>query len=206
MILYKELVNISVVSIIIKINVVVFFLWVVGAFTNPEFMMKNFLVSWKALSEGRVWTLVTSVFSHNMLFHIFINMYVFYGFGIVLENALGGRRFLLFYLGSGIFASLCHALVSAFWISDGTIQALGASGAISGVILLYSLMFPTEKLFLFGILPIPALMASLLVVGLDIWGLIQQTKGSTLPIGHGAHLGGALYGLIYYFIFIYAKR
>ena len=206
MILYKELVNINVVSIIIKINVAVFFLWMVGAFTNPEFMMKNFLVSWKGLSEGRVWTLVTSVFSHNMLFHIFVNMYVFYGFGFVLENALGGRRFLLFYLGAGIFASLCHALVSVFWIGDGNLQALGASGAISGVILLYSLMFPNEKLFLLGILPIPALMASILVVGLDIWGLVQQTKGGPLPIGHGAHLGGALYGLIYYFTSIYAKR
>jgi len=206
MILYKEMVNINVVSVIIKINIAVFFLWMIGAFTNPEFMIRNFLVSWKGLREGRVWTLVKAVISHNMLFHIFINMYVFYGFGVGLENALGGRRFLLFYLGAGIFASLCHALVSAFWIGDNTLQALGASGAISGVILLYSLMFPSEKLFLFGILPIPALMASILVVGLDIWGLIQQTKGGSLPIGHGAHLGGALYGLIYYFTYIYTKR
>lgn len=206
MILNKELINISVVTSIIKINIAVFFLWMISLFTNPQFMIRNFLVSWDGLSEGRPWTLLTSVFSHNMLFHIFINMYVFYGFGIVLENAMGGRKFLIFYLGAGVFSSLCHAIVSAFWIGAGNLQALGASGAISGVILLYSLMFPKDKLFLFGLIPVPALTASLLVVGLDIWGLIQQTKGSTLLIGHGAHLGGALYGTIYYYIFYSAKR
>lgn len=169
-------------------------------------MIKNFLVSWDGVCQGRIWTLLTSVFSHNMFVHIFVNMYVFYGFGIILEEVLGGRRFLFFYLGAGIFASVCHILVSEYWMGDGNLQALGASGAISGVIILFSLMYPKEKLFLFGILPVPALTAALFVVGLDMWGLIQQTKGGELPIGYGAHLGGALYGFIYYLIFIHAKR
>jgi membrane associated rhomboid family serine protease len=51
-----------------------------------------------------------------------------------------------------------------------------------------------------GIFPIPALWASIFIIGLDLWGLFEQTKGVALPIGHGAHLGGALYGGAYYFI------
>jgi membrane associated rhomboid family serine protease len=185
---------------ILKINIFVFMSWVMSAFINPYFMINNFLVSWTGIVEGRFWTLLTSVFSHNMFFHIFLNMYVFFGFGAVLEQALGTRRFLRFYLAAGVVASLSHVTVSAFLIGDPSLAALGASGAISGVILLFSLMFPQERVLLLGIIPIPALFASFAIVALDVWGLVEQTLGGKLPIGHGAHLGGALYGLVYYLI------
>lgn len=164
-----------------------------------NFMMANFLVSSSALLEGRIWTIVTSVFSHNMLFHILINMFIFYGFGRVMEGVLGSRQFLIFYLLAGIGGSLGHCLASSLLLQDPTLPALGASGAISGVLVIFSLMFPTQLIFLFGILPLPALVATILFVGLDLWGLIGQIRGSQVPIGHGAHLGGALIGLIYYF-------
>lgn len=168
-------------------------------------MMNNFLVSWNGLLQGRIWTLITSVFSHNMFFHIFLNMYAFFGFGTVLENVMGSKKFLKFYLMAGLVASLSHSMVSAFLIHEPSLPALGASGAVSGVILLFSLMFPQEKILLMGFIPIPALFASALLIGLDVWGLIEQTRGGTLPIGHGAHLGGALYGLIYYLVVIKTK-
>lgn len=167
-------------------------------------MENNFLISWNGLMQGRIWTLITSVFSHTMFFHIFINMYAFFGFGTVLENVMGPKRFLRFYLIAGVTASICHASVSAFLLHEPTLPALGASGAVSGVILLFSLMFPQEKILLMGFIPIPAIFASALIIGLDVWGLIEQTRGGTLPIGHGAHLGGAFYGLIYYLFTIKA--
>lgn len=185
---------------IIKINIVVFILWWISPVLNPYFMVQNFLVSWDGVASGRIWTLITSVFSHNMFFHIFINMYAFFGFGAVVENVLGTRRFLRFYLVAGVMASLCHIFVSAFLLNESSLPALGASGAVSGVILLFSLMFPQEKILLLGLIPIPAITASFFIVGLDLWGLFEQTRGGTLPIGHGAHLGGALYGLVYYFL------
>lgn len=188
------------VFLILKINIAVFILWWLSPVLNPYFMLQNFLVSWDGVAAGRVWTLITSVFSHNMFFHIFINMYAFFGFGAVIENMLGTRRFLRFYLLAGITASLSHIIVSAFLIHDSSLPALGASGAVSGVILLFSLMFPQERILLLGFIPVPAIFASFLIVGLDVWGLLEQTKGGTLPIGHGAHLGGALYGLVYYFL------
>jgi membrane associated rhomboid family serine protease len=197
----------TVVLAIIKLNIIVFILWWIAPMMNLElFMENNFLVSWDGLMQGRVWTLLASEFSHNMFFHIFINMYAFIGFGTVLENVMGAKKFLKFYLLAAITASLCHALVSAFLIHEPSLPALGASGAISGVILLFSLMFPQEKILLLGLIPIPAIFASALIVGLDIWGLFEQTRGGTLPIGHGAHLGGAFFGLMYYLIVVRGGR
>jgi membrane associated rhomboid family serine protease len=87
-----------------------------------------------------------------------------------------------------------------------SLPALGASGAISGVIMLFSLMYPNEKLLLLGFIPMPAMVGAVLFVGLDLWGLIAQTQGSDLPIGHGAHLGGALYALVYYYLVMRKKK
>jgi membrane associated rhomboid family serine protease len=168
-------------------------------------MIENFLVSWNYLEQGRVWTLVTSVFSHNMLFHLMINMFVFYGFGTALEIILGAKRFLKFYLIAGIFGSFGHCFVSTFFLDQPNLPALGASGAIAGVIVLFSFMFPKEKLLLLGLIPMPAMFGAILFVGLDIWGLIAQTQGSSLPIGYGAHLGGAIFGALYYLIFLKRK-
>jgi len=165
-------------------------------------MSQHFLVSWDSLLEGRVWTLVTSVFSHYLFFHIFLNMYAFLGFGTVLERILGTKKFLKFYLAAGIFASFCHSFVSAWLLDKPEMPALGASGAVSAVIVMFSFIFPREKIFILGIIPVPALFGALLFIGLDIWGLISQTQGSELPIGHGAHLGGALYGLVYFLLFV----
>jgi membrane associated rhomboid family serine protease len=165
-------------------------------------MTRNFLVSWTALLEGRYWTLLTSVFSHNMFWHILINMFVLRSFGSVIESILGVRRFLTFYLFAGIFSSLCHCLVSLLILHQPDVSALGASGAISGLVLVFSLMFPKEKILILGIIPVPALIGAIAFVGLDIWGLVAQAGGGGLPIGHGAHLGGALAGFIYFWFFI----
>ena len=185
----------SAVTHIVSINIIVFLLW----FLIPEFMYENFLVSWNGVVSGRVWQLITSVFSHNMFFHILVNMYAFYGFGMILENVLGKKRFLSFYLIAGVVSSLAHCIVSYFLMNEPGLPALGASGAVSGTIMLFSLMFPKEKILLFGLIPLPAMAAALMFVGLDVWGLIAQTNGGTLPIGHGAHLGGSLFGVVYYF-------
>lgn len=192
------MVSTSVVPKIVMVNIIVFLLWNIYGFINPEFMINNFLVSWTSLSQGRVWTLLSSVFSHNMFLHIFINMFVFFNFGLVVENYLGSLRFLTFYLVAGVTGSLVHCLVCAFILHQPNILALGASGAISGVVLLFALLYPQEKIFLFGLIPLPAIFAAILFTGFDAYGLINQTRGVISSIGYGAHLGGALVGLIYF--------
>lgn len=189
-----------VVQLIILINVGVFLLW--GALGNSQFMLDNFLVSWTGLTEGRYWTLLTSEFSHNFFLHIFINMFVLNSFGSLLEQVLGRMRFLTFYLVAAVVASLSHSLCSAFLLHEPNMPALGASGAIAGLVLVFSLVFPREKILIFGLIPVPALWGAIAFIGLDVWGLVAQAQGGGLPIGHGAHLGGAFTGIVYYWFFL----
>lgn len=198
--------RIEIVSIIIFLNVVVFLFWNFSSQEDDSFMAKNFLVSWDALIEGRIWTLFTSVFSHIAFFHIFLNMFVLRSFGSVIEYVLGRKLFLLFYLIAGIISSLSHSLVSLFFLDQPELPALGASGAVSGIVLLFSLMFPREKILLLGFIPMPALLGAILFIGIDLWGVLLQSWGGGFPIGHGAHLGGAFTGLFYYFFLILPRR
>jgi membrane associated rhomboid family serine protease len=163
------------------------------------FMTENFLVSPKSLMEGRWWTLVTANFSHNMGLHFLFNMIVLVNFGPIIESLLGRMRFFFFYMLAGVFGSLGHVLVSVFVLKTFEISALGASGALAGVILFFSLAFPKERLYILGLIPIPAIIGALAFVGFDLWGLFAQSKGGGLPIGHGAHLGGAFAGLVYFY-------
>lgn len=187
------------INFIILLNILVYGLWY---FLDPKFMYLNFLVSTSHLEAGYYWTLITSVFSHNMFFHLLINMFILRGFGSIILSVLKLRRFLSFYLLAGILGSLGHCFASTYFLGDSSLPALGASGAISGLLVLFSLLFPREKLLLFGLIPIPALIGALVFIGLDIFGLITQIKGSGLPIGHGAHLGGALFGILYFFLIL----
>lgn len=168
--------------------------------------MNHFLVSWDSLIFGRPWTLITSVFSHNMFLHFFMNMFVLNSFGTILERILGSWRFVKIYFVAGAFSSFCHAFVSAWILHQPDLPALGASGAVSAIIILFSLMFPREKILLFAIIPIPAILGAILFIGLDIWGLVAQAEGGGLPIGHGAHLGGALAGIVYYLLYLRPKN
>lgn len=197
-----------IVPTIVALNALVFVAWQlaqrpVRSGTLPEasswlsrFMVENFMISWLHLQEGHWWTLLTSEFSHVDTWHIMINMFVLWGFGGILERLWGRRLFTGFYLVAAVVASGVHALVSAFLIGDSAIPAVGASGAISGLLIAYALSFPKQKILLFGIIPVPALVAAGLFVGLDLWGLAAQARGGGLPIGHGAHLGGAVCGLV----------
>lgn len=192
------------VSIIIYINIFVFFLWWIKG-SDSIFMRDNFLVSWDALQDGRWWVLITSVFSHSWFLHIFINMFVLKDFGDIVESVLGSRFFVWFYFVAGAIASLCHAAVSAFILQQPDLPALGASGAVCGLVMLFSLIFPKRKILIFGLIPIPAIFGAFLLIGLDVWGLMAQAQGGGLPIGHGAHLGGALTGLAVYFFIVRPK-
>ncbi len=117
-----------------------------------------------------------------------------------MVSTLGTARFLRFYLVAGIISSFAHAAVSAFIMDSPEIPALGASGAISGVILLFSLLYPKQKILLFGFIPLPAVVGAIIFVALDLWGVWAQAGGGGLPIGHGAHLGGAITGSVYYLL------
>jgi membrane associated rhomboid family serine protease len=189
------------VTVITLLNAVIFVSWylIEGGEVEGTLMFRHFLVSYDGLLEGRYWTLLTSVFSHISMLHFILNMYVLNNFGPILERVLGTGAFVRFYLIAGTISSLSHSLVSAFLLGKPELPALGASGAISGLIMVFSLLFPKQIMLLFGFVPVRALVGALAFVALDVWGLIVQAEGGGLPIGHGAHLGGAFCGLCYYF-------
>lgn len=194
--------------IIIFLNLIVFLMWTFPSLlgTPYAFLAQNFTISWDILESGRYWNLVTSAFSHIQPWHFLLNMFVLLGFGKVMEFIIGPVQFILFYLIAAIVGSFSHAFVSAFLLGEPGLPAVGASGAIAGVLLLFALMYPKRKILFFAIIPIPALWGALLFMGLDVWGLVEQSQGGGFPIGHGAHLGGALTGIIYYFIYIRPQR
>lgn len=188
-----------VVPAVIALNILVFLAWQASHWSVGlnELMINNFTVSWVHLQYGYYWTLLTAAFSHYEWWHIGINMVVLWSFGSVLERLLGWKVFTAFYLGSALVSSAAHCLVSLA-MGRAEVPALGASGAVAALLLVYALLFPHARLLVFGIVPVPALAGALFFVALDVWGLVAQGQGGGLPIGHGAHLGGALCGYLFW--------
>jgi membrane associated rhomboid family serine protease len=187
----------TVVNVVLVINVLIFLAWLSGPVAQP-FMSDHFVVSWSHLAEGRLWVLVTALFSHAMGIHLAINMVVLLSFGAPLEQAMGSGRFLLFYLAAGVTGCLAHAVTLHFLIGVPGQAACGASAALVAILMLFALAFPKEQVLLFFVIPLPAIAAALAFVALDVFGLIYQMEGAGLPIGHGAHLGGAMIGIAYF--------
>lgn len=189
---------------IIAINVIVFVAWGLAGRNQAvaEWMSANFIVSSFHLVHGLWWTVLSSAFSHIELWHLALNMVVLWSFGSILERLWGVRVFVAFYLVAAAVSSLSHCLVSSLLLGNGQIGALGASGAVSGLLIAFALLFPRHKILVFAIIPVPALAGALFFVALDLWGLVAQGRGVPIPIGHGAHLGGALCGALFYLAFL----
>src|SRR6266567_3244686 len=154
-------------------------------------------------------TLITSMFMHGGIAHIFGNMLFLWIFGANLEDNLGHLGYLIFYLVCGVLSFLAHVYTPAAFATDETsllIPSLGASGAISGVLGGYILFFPTRRvtviLFRF-ITDVPAYVAIgiwfvfQLISGLGILGGGSQQGG----VAYAAHIGGFIAGLVLVKIF-----
>ena len=138
---------------------------------------------------------------HGGLAHLFGNMLFLWIFGDNVENAMGRTRFLVFYLLCGLLAGLAHVFVTAAFGGDPLIPSLGASGAISGVLGGYIVLFPHQRvrvLVLRMITTMPAYMAIGLwflfqiVSGLGTFGSGSQSGG----VAYGAHIGGFIAGVV----------
>ena len=192
------------VPVIIAINVLIFLAWQAARVDESlELVMAgNFLVSTAHLLDGRWWTLLTAAFSHIDFWHIALNMFVLWSFGTILEKLWGTRIFIVFYLTAAVVASASHGFVSSVFMGNPNINALGASGAVSGLLLAFALLFPKHRILVFGVIPVPALVGALAFVAIDLWGLFAQSRGGGIGIGHGAHLGGALCGFLFWLLYL----
>lgn len=152
-------------------------------------------------------TLFTSMFMHGGIAHIAGNMLFLWIFGDNLENAMGHRKYLFFYLLCGVLAALSHVLGSSYLNQSTLVPSLGASGAISGVLAGYVLLFPRRGVHVWVILGTMTLPA-LVVVGL--WFVFQLINGMGMlggeeaagGIAYAAHIGGFIAGLLLVKLFV----
>lgn len=148
---------------------------------------------WPLNSEYfRPWQYITTMFLHGGFLHVGLNMFILWMFGMEIENLWGSKRFLVYYLLSGIGASILHSLMT---MSDAVqAPAVGASGAIFGVMIAFGMIFPDRIVFVGFFLPLRAKFAVLLFIAIDLYAGIANVPGD--KIAHFAHLGGALTGFI----------
>ncbi|HEY0429092.1 MAG TPA: rhomboid family intramembrane serine protease [Pyrinomonadaceae bacterium] len=147
---------------------------------------------------------LSSMFMHGSFMHIFGNMLFLWIFGDNIENLIGHIRYAVFYIVCGFAAALAQVALTP----DSVIPMLGASGAISGVLGGYMLLFPTRRVraLIFNVFTtVPA------YVALGLWIGMQLLEGYLSPKGQGgvayaAHIGGFLAGLILIKIFAFGTK
>ena len=131
--------------------------------------------------------MLTSGFLHVDWIHLGLNMYVLYMFGDFVSNILGTTPFLIIYFGSLLAGSL---YTLQYHKNEPYYSAVGASGAVSGIVYSSILLFPEMELQLFFAIPIPGYIFAIGYLLYSIYGMKQQLGN----IGHAAHLGGAIGG------------
>jgi len=191
---------------LILLNVIVFFLQLVtypqrGAYLTLQ-QEGGIVTEWLDLQparvmHGEVWRLLTYAFLHSVgsIWHIVFNMLLLWWFGKDMEDLYGPREFLFFYL---VAAALGGVAFTVDWIVDpeGTRSCIGASGAVTAVLVLCAFHYPYRRILIFYLLPVPLWLMVVVVVGIDF-----QTM---MVIGHRAdtavvvHLAGAAFAALYY--------
>ena len=182
------------------INAAVFFFQLVaGNFLIGGKPGMHVLNEWFALNplvEGanfQVWQLITYQFMHAGFGHIFFNMFMLWMFGMEIENIMGSKKFLYYYLICGVAAGLAQLFIAPLFSVPAF--TIGASGAVFGVMIAFALMFPDRLIFLWFLIPIKAKYLIGFLFVLEIFWI--GDAGSN--VAHLAHLGGAIAGFIFIF-------
>ena len=183
-------------------------------FVNFLFIIVNVIVFFVSLSafeqfigtygftpaQFSILTLFTSMFLHAGISHIFGNMWFLYIFGDNVEDKFGHFKYIIFYILSGIAASISHYLLNI----GSDIPAVGASGAISGVLGAYIVLFPHVKVYVTGRFHTGKVSAKFM---LGIWFLFQSVSGTFSLFGAQsgiaffAHIGGFVFGAVFAFVY-----
>lgn len=186
--------SLNVTTVLIAINIVVFILFFF-LMNSGVLSIDSIAVQPSNIVEGEnVWTVITSMFMHGGFFHLFANIFTLFFVGTLTERILRPKRYLAFYLSAGIFASLFF-VVSAF-VFPGLMNApaVGASGALFGIIGLLIILTPNLRVYAM-LIPIPI---KLKYAGPGLLALLWIVSlGANINIANTAHLGGLIAGLAY---------
>ena len=173
-------------------------------------------------SDFKLFQLVSYMFMHADIQHIFFNMFAVWMFGRTLEQVMGPKRFLIYYMVCGIGAGLVQELVQYIqytmeWshydaVNTGLsvipmdeylnlMTTVGASGAVYGILLAFGMLFPNSQMFVFP-LPFP-IKAKFFVIGYAVIELFSGLGSSGDGVAHFAHLGGMIFG---FFLIMYWRK
>lgn len=185
--MYKSTIQIKM-SAVVQLLIANVFIFIIQALFPSINALSLNSASW--LSEP--WTLLTAMFLHGGFAHLLFNMYALFIFGPLIENKIGRNRFLWLYFGSGILASLGFIAYRELIIGVSA-SALGASGAIMGILGMVIILFPNMKVLFFFIVPMSMRTAGIIFAAIDLFGAFNPTSG----IANVAHLVGLGSGLLY---------
>lgn len=197
--------------LLIAINIIVF-VFAQGLGTNEAFLMSFAVVPQEILNNRDIvgggleptpipvyGTILTGMFMHGGIAHIAGNMMYLWIFGDNLENVMGHLRYLIFYLLCGVLATLAHVYMSAFTGTGLFVPSIGASGAISGVLGGYMILFPRNSIRML-IIPFVIRVNAFIALGLwialqiiDGWGALGREGGG---VAYAAHVGGFIAGVL----------
>jgi len=186
---------------LIGINVVVFLLQMVTRIPPSYELQRSsqpftdlFLLDVGEVLNGQVWRLLTYAFLHDTssLWHILFNMLFLWWFGSDVEDIYGPREFLAFYLVSAFLGGSAFVLTH---LAAGTGWCLGASGAVTAVVVLCAMHYPTRIILLFFVIPVPIWVFVLFMVAQDLFAFLGRSSGN---VAVQVHLAGALFGFLYY--------
>lgn len=172
---------------------VVFIVQIAAAVSDVPLTEELMLWPKAIINSQNLWGIFTNIFLHGDLGHILLNSWMLFMFGLVLERIVGGRNLLLIFLVCGLFASIFYVLTSLFVLNSAT-PALGASGAILGVVGAVIALRPRQRvMLLFPPIPMELWMLGLFFIFI---ALFWFSIGGGTGIAENAHLGGIIMGLI----------
>jgi membrane associated rhomboid family serine protease len=182
---------------LIGINVAAFIIQLVtgGVGDGAGIFTDFFVLDRSEVLNGQVWRLLTYAFLHSTagFWHILFNMLFLYWFGRDVEDLYGQREFLLFYLASAVLGGLAFLVVPL-----GAGKCLGASGAVTAVMVVYACHYPSRIIYVMFVLPVPIWLFVLFMVGWDALNFLGNLhNSSSLTTAVQVHLAGAAFGFLY---------
>jgi membrane associated rhomboid family serine protease len=182
----------SVVNQLILANVIV---WLADAFFFNNSLDRYLGASTETLTHPLAWwQFITYGFVHSpQPEHVIVNMLVLWMFGRDVEAIYGGKEFFKLYLALVAFGSISWAIGNRLMGTSLGVPVVGASAAVAGVLLLNVLHYPHRTLLLFFVLPVPAWLAGIFLIGIDVLGTLGNSN-----VAHGAHLGGVALAFAYF--------
>lgn len=187
----------SVCKALIGINLVVFVLQLISYSPGSSggFVTELLELDTAKVGDGQVWRLLTYSFLHSPMAwtHILFNLLFLWWFGSDLESMYGSREFLAFYLVSALFGGIAFQLQAM--VQGWPMICIGASGAVTAVMVLYAFHFPHAMILIFFVLPVPIWLFVVFHVAQDAFQLLSEIKTG---IAVSAHIGGAAFAALYF--------